>query len=128
MTDLDALRAENVAVWRRDSRLPDYDRKVVDSTSRYLPALEDEVDRLKADLLIANEATLVLTARAAAAEAEVNRLRRVERAARKVHNGPSHYPTHLGGCIGVLSQPSCDCGLGDLSFAVMALDQEDASA
>lgn len=52
---------------------------------------------------------------------------RVVRAARKVHNGPGHYPTHLGGCIGVLSEPSCECGIGDLSFAVMALDRSDAS-
>lgn len=79
MTDLAAMRAENVAVWRRDIHLPDYDLKVVDSTSRYLPALEAEVDRLTADLLIADEATLVLTARAAAAEAEVDRLRHGDR-------------------------------------------------
>lgn len=46
---------------------------------------------------------------------------RLIRAAKKVHNGPGHYPTHLGGCIGVLSEPSCECGIGDLSFAVMAL-------
>ena len=73
------------------------------------------------------EAALVpprLIAAYRSSRAEVERLRRVEKAARKVHAGPSHYPTHLGGCIGVLSQPSCTCGIGDLAFAVMALDRD----
>lgn len=65
MTDLDALRAENVAVWRRDIHLPDYDRKVVDSTSRYLPALEAEVDRLRS---LVDELTTALLAHASPAE------------------------------------------------------------
>lgn len=50
MSDLDAMRAENEAVWRRDHRLPDYERQVVASTSVYLPALEAEVDRLRTEL------------------------------------------------------------------------------
>lgn len=89
-----------------------------------VPALVAEVEELRADLRIANEATLLLLSRVAAAEAAGERLRRVERAARKVHSTNGHYPTHLGGCIGVLSSTECPCGIGDLSFAVMALDQK----
>ncbi len=54
-----------IAAKAAGSRLPDYDRVVVDATSRYLPALEAEVDRLGEDLRIANEASLVLLAGAA---------------------------------------------------------------
>ncbi len=48
--DLEAMRAENVAAWGRDTSLPDYERQVVNSTSRYLPELEAEVGRLRAAL------------------------------------------------------------------------------
>ena len=67
---------------------------------------------------------LMLLADLRASRAEVERLRRVEKAARKVHDGRGRHPTHLGGCIGVLSSTSCECGAGDLSFAVMALDRD----
>jgi hypothetical protein len=64
-----------------------------------------------------------LTNEEAAIEWEAKMARLVV-AVRKVVNGPvaGFHPTHLGGCIGVLSQPSCECGLGDLRFAMMALD------
>lgn len=66
--DLAAMRAENEAAWRRDIHLSDYASVVVTATARYLPALEARVEELENDLRIANDATLVLLARAAAAE------------------------------------------------------------
>jgi hypothetical protein len=57
-----------------------------------------------------------------AAEKWEAQLARLIAAARKIHDGPlcGYHPTHLGGCIGVLSEPSCACGLADLRFAIMA--------
>jgi hypothetical protein len=54
------------------------------------------------------------------------KLQRLVDAARKIVNGPQggHHPTHLGDCIGVLSEPKCSCGLTDLRFAVAALDKQ----
>lgn len=43
-------------------------------------------------------------------------------AARKVCAHPGYYPDHLGDCIGVLSEPSCECGIADLAFAVRRLN------
>jgi hypothetical protein len=61
----------------KSSAAPGRSTSEAGATSRYLPALEAEVERLGEDLRIANEATLVLAARAAAAEAELDELRHV---------------------------------------------------
>lgn len=102
------------------------------ATARAVDELTDEalsglpmtdVDRVEsailADCADAERTIQRLTTQAAA-------LKRVEVAARKVHGGPiaGRYPTHLGGCIGGLSDIHCDCGITDLSFAVMALERE----
>jgi hypothetical protein len=47
----------------------------------------------------------------------------VWKAVRKVIDNKGYYPTHLGGCIGMLSSPECDCGITDLHFAVRAYDK-----
>lgn len=66
--DLDVLRAENIAAWSRDPVLPDFAQVANTSSAKYIPALEAEVERLREDLRIANEATLVLLGRAAASK------------------------------------------------------------
>lgn len=52
------------------------------------------------------------------------KVKRVLDAARKIENGPlaGRLPSHLGGCIGPLSDTKCQCGLSDLRFAIRALD------
>jgi hypothetical protein len=47
---LEELKAENVAAWERDAHNGDYALVVNTSCSRYIPALEDEVKRLQAEL------------------------------------------------------------------------------
>lgn len=48
---------------------------------------------------------------------------RIIRAARKLATVNEHHPTHLGGCIGPLSDVTCRCGVTDVRFAVLALDK-----
>lgn len=48
---------------------------------------------------------------------------RIIRAARKLTEANGHHPTHLGGCIGPLSDVTCACGVTDVRFAVLALDK-----
>lgn len=63
------------------------------------------------------------TATAQVKIADLTQFRRLLDAVRKVveSEASGRHPTHLGGCIGVLSEPSCDCGLTDLRFAVIDL-------
>lgn len=60
-------------------------------------------------------------------ERQLDWVEHLEKAARKIWNGPSLHPQHLGRCIGVLSEPTCDCGLTDLRLAVMAMDEAAAA-
>lgn len=48
MSDLERLRAEDRAAWAGDIYLPNYAVVVNTSASRYIPALDAEVDRLRA--------------------------------------------------------------------------------
>lgn len=84
--------------------------------------LRARISELENDLRVANESTLVLLERAATLARQVERLARLERAARKVYAHPGYHPNHLGECAGVMSEPSCSCGLADLRFAVRAMD------
>lgn len=82
--DLDALRAENIAAWSRDPVLPDFAQVANTSSAKYIPALEAEVERLREDLRIANEATLVLLRSAAASKADAERMRAIRGGVRVV--------------------------------------------
>lgn len=84
---------------------------VNDLANRYEEAGQ-RILELEEDLRLANEAFLTLAGQYA----------RVLGAARKVYTHPGFHPNHLGHCPGVRSSPSCDCGLSDLRFAIMALD------
>lgn len=52
---------------------------------------------------------------------DLPQFQRLLTAVRKIYDHPGTHPNHLGGCIGMLSDPSCQCGLADLRFAVQAL-------
>lgn len=47
---LEELKAENIAAWERDVHHADYTLVVNTSCSRYIPALEAEVERLRQEL------------------------------------------------------------------------------
>lgn len=49
-TELEALRAENIAAWSGDIHSGKWMDRVNESTSRYLPVLEAEYDRLVAEV------------------------------------------------------------------------------
>lgn len=53
----------------------------------------------------------------------VSGLDRLYAAARKITEGNGYHPTHLGGCIGPLSDIKCKCGITDLHYAVRAYDK-----
>jgi ribosomal silencing factor RsfS len=50
MKSLDELKAENIVAWERNVHLADYMLVVNTSCAAYIPALEAEVERLRAEL------------------------------------------------------------------------------
>lgn len=62
--------------------------------------------------------------------ADLDQFKELVAAVRKVVNGDTagRHPTHLGGCIGQLSEPWCECGMTDLRYAVFHLEEVHASA
>lgn len=48
---LDQLREENRAAYAADVHTPGYEQRIAASNARYIPALEAEIERLRAELV-----------------------------------------------------------------------------